>query len=218
MGAAKSFSFPLGRAGSELDARVAELRLRLDIIPPALLAERTGASYLELGQGRGEFHFTFLGESIVLMYPDFRALKINGEPLSTMKHALLMYYFITSDRSASSGKWISFAGLPDGRVYASAFQGTTGDVIAKNYGLNLRSFQVACESMDGNHLYLGDAAYCFKALPRLDVAIVYHLGDDDFPSTCQILFNENVSLCLPTEACAILGNLLAQKLLRVKST
>lgn len=216
MPASKQFTFSVGHAGLALESRVADLRVRLDLVPPALLAERTGASYLEVGQGRGEFHFAFLGDPTILTYPDFRALKADGESLSVMKQALLMYYFIASDGTAPSGIWISFADLPDGRVYASAFQGYTGDAVVKIFGLNLQSFRSACEIIGGSRVALGDAAYSFQALPRLRLSVVFHVGDDDFSSICKILFDKNTAHCLPTEGCAILGNMLAQRLLRQK--
>jgi hypothetical protein len=37
-------------------------------------------------------------------------------------------------------------------------------------------------------------------------------GDEDFPSTYQILFDAAVSHHLPTDACAILGSILTHRL------
>jgi hypothetical protein len=81
----------------------------------------------------------------------------------------------------------------------------------------LRAFQSACESLNGAPHSLGDAAFRFQALPRLDLLVVYHLGDEDFPSTCKVLFDANTNHYLPTEACAILGSMSVQKILRAKS-
>jgi hypothetical protein len=204
----------VGHAGPALESRVDELRGSLRLIPPSLLAERAGAAYLPLGQGRGEFHLALLGAQLVLTYPDFQALTAADNPLPVMKQALLLYYFLTSDGVPPAGNWVSFADLPDGRVYASAFQGYSGDELAKVFGLDLRTFQSACESLNGVPHSLGDAAYGFQALPRLDTLVVYHLGDEDFPSTCKVLFDSNTQHYLPTEACAILGSMLTQKILR----
>ena len=214
MAASKRFSFTVGRAGPALESRVADLRVRLDLVPPVLLAERTGASYLELGQGRDEFHFIFINAPLVLTYPNFQALTVGDELLPVIKQALLLYYFFTSNGSPPSGKLISFADLPDGRVYSSAFQANTGDAIVKRFGLNIRSFQASCESFGGEKLTLGDLSYRFHVLPKLDLFVVFHLGDDEFPSACKILFDESAEHYLPTEGCAILGSMFVQQLLR----
>ncbi|MBI5935582.1 MAG: DUF3786 domain-containing protein [Chloroflexi bacterium] len=203
---------PVGHAMPALESRVDELRGRLSLLPPNLLAERTGADYIELEQGRGEFHITLFSVPITLTYPDFRATE---SALPVFKQALLIYYFAHSDGTPPAGEWISFADLPDGRVYSSAFQGYTGDLLAKTFLLDLDAFRAACQKADGIPVPFGDAAFRFRALPRVDLLLVYHLGDEDFPSTCKLLFDAHAGHFLPAEACAVLGSSLAQKVLRV---
>lgn len=209
----------VGHAGPALESRVDELRGRLGLIPPILLAERTGASYLELSQGRGEFHLVLLGASVILTYPDFRATTATTDTsLPAFKHALLLYYFLQSDGVSSSHIWVSFADLPEGRIYAPAFQGYTGNELAKAFCMDLNAFHAACQKADGVPVVFGDAAYRFRTLPHMDLLVVYRLGDEDFPSTCNLLFDGNAGHYLPAEACAILGSLLTQKILRCIST
>ena len=206
-----------GHAGPALESRVDELRGRLSLVPPTLLAGRTGASYLELGQGRGEFHLALLGASVVITYPDFHATAASTDaPLPAFKHALLLYYFLQSDGAPPAGNWISFADLPEGRIYSTAFQGYTGDELARAFRMDVDAFHSACQKADGVPVSFGDAAYRFSVLPRMDLLIVYHLGDEDFPSACNLLFDASASHSLPAEACAILGSMLTQKILRNK--
>jgi hypothetical protein len=198
---------PLGHAPPALDARVADLRGRLGLLPPTLLAERTGADYAD-----GKFRLALLSAPITLTYPDFRT---TDDALPVFKQALLLYYFAHSDGTPPAGEWVSFADLPDGRVYSSAFQGYTGDLLAKTFLLDLDAFRSACQKADGVPVPFGDAAFRFRALPRVDLLLVYHLGDEDFPSTCKLLFDAHAGHFLPAEACAVLGSSLAQKVLRV---
>lgn len=210
------FSYkPVGHAVPALKSRVVELCDKLELLPPNQLAERSGASYLELGQSRGEFHLELLGTSIVVTYPDFHAINLNSaSPLPVFIHALVLYYFLHSDGTLPTGKWISFANLPEGRIYSSAFQGYTGNELVTNFGMNMDGFCAACENAGGNSVIFGDASYCFQAFPRMNLLVVYNLGDDDFPSVCKLLFDGNAGHYLPTEAFAILGSLLTQKILK----
>ncbi|HJZ12415.1 MAG TPA: DUF3786 domain-containing protein, partial [Acidobacteriota bacterium] len=112
-----------------------------------------------------------------------------------------------------SGRWVSFADLPDGRMYNAAFQGYTGDEISKIFSLELRDFETACEKAGGQAVDTGDAAFRFQALPRVELLVVYHLGDEDFPSSCKILFDASATHYLPIDGCAILGSLLVKKIL-----
>ncbi len=224
----------VGHAGPALESRVDELRGRLSLVPPTLLAERTGAFYIETGQSQGEFHLALLDAPVIFTYPDFQAFartakspdfsqsretldsaesKASHDSLPVFKQALLVYYFLHSDGAPPAEKWISFADLPDGRIYSSAFQGYTGDLLARTFLLDLNAFRVACQKTEGVPITFGDAAYRFHALPHMDLLLVYHLGDEDFPSTCNLLFDANAGHYLPAEACAILGSSLTQKVL-----
>jgi hypothetical protein len=45
--------------------------------------------------------------------------------------------------------------------------------------------------------------------------VAYWLGDEDFPSTCQILFDAAAGHYLPSDAYAILGSTLTRRLIKV---
>ena len=89
-------------------------------------------------------------------------------------------------------------------------------MLVKTFGLDINALRKACEKLEGVALSgYGDAAYVIQALPRIPVLVNYWQGDEDFPSTCKLLFDESVSHYLPTEACAILGNMVARKLVKL---
>jgi hypothetical protein len=208
-----------GHSESAMVARIDELSARLALEFPEKLAENTGAVYLELGQGRGEFHLEFLGLPILVTFPGFSAISlIDDAPITLINHALLLYYFVHSDGTGLRQKWISFSELPEGRIYSSAFQGYTGDELARTFGFNLSGFHSACRTAGGVQVNFGDAAYRFNPLPRLDLLVVYYLGDEDFPSSCKVLFAGNASHYLPAEACAILGGSLVKKIKKFAGT
>ncbi len=198
-----------------LAARVDELREALIQIPVNLLAERTGASYQAIDSGKGEFRLALIDSPLAITHPGFQAFDAQNNELPSFHQAMVMYYLHTADGTPLTGKWISFADLPDGRVYNSAFQGNTGNMLVKTYGLDIESLRKACKKLEGVPLSgYGDAAYVIQALPRIPLLVNYWLGDEDFPSTCKLLFDESVSHYLPTEACAILGNMVARKVVK----
>ena len=198
-----------------LASRVDELRETLQQVPANLLAERAGASYHEIDPGRGEFRLALVALPTIVTYPDFRILDAQDNVLPPFFQAMLMYYFDSPKAIPVTGKWVSFADLPEGRVYDSAFQNNTGNVLVKSFGLDIERLQKACESLGGEALSsYGDAAYVIQALPRIPMVVNYWQGDEDFPSTCKFLFDESVSYYLPTEACAILGGMLARRIIK----
>ncbi len=197
-----------------LASRVDELREALQQVPVNLLVEHTGASYQVIGPGRGEFRLSLFDSPTVVTYPGFVGVNAEDEELPLPFQAVLAYYFHTSDGAPLTGQWVSFAELPDGRMYNQAFQGYSGDELVKIFGLDVDAFKSACEQGGGVATPIGDAAYIFYALPRLPMLVNYWCGDEDFPSSCKILFDRSASHYLPTDVCAILGSMLKSRIVK----
>jgi hypothetical protein len=123
-----------------------------------------------------------------------------------------LYYLVTSDGTALTGNWVSFADLPNGRIYNAAFQGYSGDEIVKAFGFDLSAFKSACLKVGGKSVEVGSASFLIQALPALPMLVTYWLGDEDFPSSCKILFDSSATHYMPIDGCAITGSMLAKKL------
>ena len=215
-------------ASAPLAERVDELRSTLRFQDPGLVAARSGVSYLEVGPDRGEYHFPLWENVCILSFPELTGYSSHDDHLSDFQQAFLLYYLITADGKPLTGKWVSFAELPDGRMYNAAFQGYSGDEIVKafeNVGRDgippkqinnpLHEFKQACLSCGGRPVDIGSASFVFQALPRVPLMVTYWLGDEDFPSSCKILFDESACHYLPIDACAILGGMLTRRLIAI---
>ncbi len=195
---------------SGLDRRVANLRQEILQRDKSALAQRTGAV-----RSNGGFLLTVWNRFVAIDGRDFSAAdRESGQFCDPLTQAMLAYYFYTSDGYPAADEWIAFRDLPDGYFYASAFQGYTGNKLAQVFGDDIAAFTRAAESLDGRPLAIGDAAYSFQAVPRIPVAGVCWLGDEDFPTSYRILFDRSIEHHLPTDACAILGSMLTSRLSR----
>ncbi len=197
-----------------LAQRIAEIQLELHGRDTAVLAENTGATYTETGPGRGEFQLPLWGREVVLTWPDFVGRDgESGGLLPTFSMAILAYYFQKADGSPLTGEWIAFTELPDGQFYTQAFQGYTGRELLKAFGNDVGAFTRAAEKLGGRQEALGDAAFAFRVLPKVELLAVGWQGDEDFPPSYRVLFDASVSHHLPTDACAILGSTLTRRLI-----
>ena len=193
---------------SGLNRRVNSLRVELQDRDPISLAQNTGALY-----ANGRFQLDVWNRKVTISERDFVAIDAqSGHTCDALTQAMLAYYFHTSDGTAIKGEWIAFRDLPDGQFYASAFQGYTGNKLAIVFGNKIEAFTDAAYEVDGNSQPIGDATYQFQALPRVPVAVVCWLGDEDFPTSYRVLFDRSIDHHLPTDACAILGSMLTAKL------
>ncbi len=179
---------------------------------PQTLAADSGAEF-QAANGRAEIRLSLFGKPVSVTFPDLVPVEArSGQPLPDALQALILFYLSTADGAPLEGRWIAFADLPDGRFYNQAFQGYSGNELVKYFGDDLTALEQAARKLNGLKIAYGDAAFAFHVLPRLTLAVVYHLGDEDFPATCKILFDASASHYLPTDVCAILGSMLTKKL------
>jgi hypothetical protein len=192
------------------------LRKNLKGVDPSVIAERSGVVFDSETEAGADLHLSLWGRPVCASFPALIArYDDSSEALPPHLQALLMYYFLTCDGTRPTGQWLSFSQLPDGRFYDQAFQGYTGSLLSRTFGEDLEAFCAAAESFSGSREFrLGTAAYRFQALPYVPLLAVFWLGDEDFPSSCQILFDSAVSHHLPTDACAILGSHLTKQLIK----
>ncbi len=81
----------------------------------------------------------------------------------------------------------------------------------------LEAFRLAAASLGGEALDLADAAFSFRALPRVPVAVLIWLGDEEMPGEAHVLFDAGAHGYLPSEDLAGLGGLLAGRLVAAAS-
>lgn len=191
-----------------MERQVEVLRGRLAGMDLGTWAALTGGRF-----ERGELRLLVFGEPVVVESTGFDVVDgRTGEPAPINTQALLLYHLCTTDGAPLTGRWISFRELPDGGFYHQAFQGYTGNRIAAVMGNDLEKLQLAAERLGGQAQEHGDASWRFAALPRVPLLLVYWEGDDEFPPTARILFDASAGHHLPTDACALLGSALTQRL------
>jgi hypothetical protein len=184
-------------------------------INPGEAAVRAGASLEELEDGGAQFVVRFLGILHHIRWPDgavFRAC--DGEQVDIATRIILLHYLLTADGAPVAGSWIAFRNLPGGLGYEAAFQGRASLRLARRFGSDAEAFRAAARLLGGETLAYGDASFLFRVLPRIWMAAVIHLADEEFPARANVLFDANASHCLPTEDLAVLGGILASKLVK----
>ena len=194
-------------------AKVAAMREELRGKDPRDMAYKCGTEFAD-----GLFRVKFYGETHAITFPDLIArVEATGKECGLNRSAMFFYYLLTADGSPLLGKWIAFRDLPGGMFYHQAYQGYSGDRLAKAIDNRIGVFERAARNLGGMKLDLGDAAFAFDALPRVRVAAVYYAGDEDFPATASVLFDASASHYMPTDALAGVGSALVDRLAETES-
>ena len=89
-------------------------------------------------------------------------------------------------------EWVSEKDLPGGPTFFRGPHRIPTDLISERYGNDLQAFKTCCEKLDGTPLDMADAAYSFSIAADVPVAVLYWIGDDDFPAEAKILYDRSI--------------------------
>lgn len=182
------------------------------------LNPRESAVRAAVPYAHGVFQVPFFGTLYDVDWPAATVWRASdGAEVDIATQILLLHYLLTADGTPLAADWIAFRNLPGGLGYDAAFQGRANRRLARAFGSTLPSFEAAARSAGGERLVFGDASFSFRALPRVWLAVVLHLADEEFPASANVLFDASASHYLPTEDLAVLGGILAGRLLKSAS-
>jgi len=192
----------------KLEPKVTALRTELRRLPPDDIARRSGAT-LDLGSLR----LAMLFDDYEVDTTDYVVSRPDGSEVNSFLQSLVLTYLGTADGGPPAERWVTFRDLPNGSFYNQAFQGYGPDRLAKRWQLDISGFGAACRAMGGTPIGLGDAGFAFTVFPRIDIAAIYWLGDEDFASKASVLFDATAHLYMVIDGLAILGSRIVDSIL-----
>lgn len=105
----------------------------------------------------------------------------------------LIHHLLGAKAVEPTGEWISEKDMPGGATFFRGPHAVPTDLITDVIGDDLDLFRQLCESLGGTPLEMGDAAYSFRITDRIPVAILYWIGDEDFPAEAKILYDRTIT-------------------------
>jgi glutathione S-transferase len=160
-----------------------------------------------------------MGTAYAVQWPEGTVQRASDlETADVATQILLLHYLLAADGTPLASKWIAFRNLPGGLGYDAAFQKRASARLAQAFGSELASFQAGARALGGEPLTFGDASFLFRVLPRVWLAVVLHTADPEFPAEGNVLFDAAASHYLPTEDLAVIGGLLAGRIIKAGGT
>lgn len=187
------------------------LRQALTSQNPAWLAQRIGAIYEP-----HSLRLNYWNKIVRISLPDLQASdETSGKACSVFDTSLLLYYLTVADGTPLADRWVSFRELPGGGFYHQAFQGYSGDRLARLLGETPERYEAVARTLGGMKLAgLSGLAYRFQPLPRFPLAALLWPGDEEFPARASILFDAHACHYMIIDGCALLGSGLVSRLLK----
>lgn len=179
---------------------------------PKEAAERCGVEYDE---ERQQFHIRLMGYRYLVDFPEFAVRKEDEDEegafllLDMVPAKIIVLRFLLSAQVVkSSGKYLTYREVPWGEVYFRQFEGRCLMRLKFGFGFKLDKFAEGMEKLPGvKKLSLGDVSYEFEFINGLHVRFILWAGDEEFPPSSQILFEDNFPYAYQAEDLAVVGDI-----------
>lgn len=186
----------------------------LQTLNPLVAANKGGALYEE-----GRFRLRLLNREFLISYPGGGVVEIGPEAAPSLTtQVLLLHYLIQASGAAIAGRWITYRELPGAYLFQAKFHNMAHRTLGRAFGQDAVGFRRAGLALGGMSLdRTGDAGFHLLALPRIPMAGILYLGEEDIPPSVNILFDASAPEYLSTDDLFVLGVQLSLALQKLKS-
>ncbi len=191
---------------------------RLSVVDPSVLARESGGT---LAEGQMRLALKVLDRECIVDLKD-RAVKYADDegPLSGDMQVILLHYLEGSLKAVQdpAGKLVSFREFEGGSLYYAAFKSRTIDFLVRTFGQKADRLKRIGEILHAEPMTTGNVGFKVKFFPKVTVAVVLWLGDEEVPTSANMLFDANAGAILPTEDISHMGGLLCLRLAELEES
>ncbi|NLI92653.1 MAG: DUF3786 domain-containing protein [Peptococcaceae bacterium] len=181
------------------------IRSKLKDCNPVNISNKSGACY---DGEKQELYVKLMGKRYIVQYPSGYVYHEDySEVDQFVMKTLILRYLINAKGMPATGKEINYKDVPGGQVYYRNFHGRCIMRLARTFGGNIPAFEEAMEKLNGTKNGYGDISYRFQFLNNIYITFILWKGDDEFPPSANILFDENVPYYFDAEDLAVVGDI-----------
>lgn len=176
---------------------------------PVSMAEKSGSLY---DPESGTLRLAYCGRECTVSHPGGEITVAGWPGIGVEEKIIILQYLWGASGLPPRNRWLSFLELPGGPHHYAPFQKEALFPLARRFGTSPDGFVEAAASLGGEKAGLGKVGVIVPALPRIPLGLVLWPGDDEFPATANILFDEVAQTYLATSTLYMLGIAVAQRM------
>ena len=178
---------------------------------PQGVVQRTGAVW---DPGLLEYKIKVWGLSytVDLTHGQIRPENLSRSVLPEYMDLFIVHYLMKAQGLGVVNEWVSEKDIPGGSAFFRGPHTLPARDIALAFGKDIKGFKAACTRLGGRPLAMGDAAFVFDITPKIPVAVLLWLGDEDFDADAGLLFDKTVARHLALDIIYALGVLVCKTL------
>jgi hypothetical protein len=180
-------------------------------IDPDEAATRTGLSF---DRERRAFALRLMGTEYALGHPDGTAVP---DTLRADERILLLRYLCAGRFKPSGGTRFSYHEAPWGNTYFRQFEGRVLKRAAYTFSGDMDKIErfrevVEASAIPAERIRQSDAGYRFLFLDGFFLTLMLYAGDEEFPPSAQMLFDDNFIGAFSAEDMAVAGEIVIRRL------
>jgi len=166
------------------------------------------------GGGEPVYRVPLLGEMMSVDVSGRTIRRPDDSELVSYLSVLVLHYLLGARPGRVSDEWVTFRELEAGRFYLPAFRARATDRLEPVLGSRPQDLLDAARQFGGEPMDFGDAGARIAVMPKVHVGIVVWAGDDELPASVTMLFGRTAAEIFPTEDLAVVGGLVAGRLIK----
>ena len=177
---------------------------------PVQMAKLSESEYLP---DRQVIRLKYLNAVYEVSFPDGRISGDRAGGLTQSEEALLLQYLSQACGATLADRWMAFAELPHGMLHDAPFRAVAIEPLVKIFEQQPQLLIRVAGQLGGHEIKLaGDICVVIPVFPRITVAVSLWLGDEEFPTKANILFDAAAPKYLSTSSLYVLGTNLSEHL------
>lgn len=171
---------------------------------PETVCKRTGCDFDDTLK---RFKLSMWGRDYTIFPKEARIEEMDGETLDpeNFRYLFIIQYLLKAKEIDAENEWISEKDIPGGPTFFRGPHAIPTNRITDRFGNDLQEFKARCEELGGTPIDMGDAGYRFQITPRIPIALIYWIGDEDFPAEAKILYDKTITAHLASDIIFILA-------------
>lgn len=153
-----------------------------------------------------------LDDVLEVRLPEGLVRTSRGDAVRPQWRVLVLHYLGIRARFQVQPPTLTFADLPEGRVYAGNYDGRVIRRLCGTVGRDATSLAAAAARLNARPAGGGTLAFEFDVFPRLPLRLVWHAGDEEFPPSAAVLLPPSISSMLCAEDIVVLSEQLVSRL------
>ncbi len=173
--------------------------------PGSSLVEKEDVSYVSV---------PFFNETIELAMPgcSFRSLKGSNVTLTTK--IIILHYLIHASGNPVGAALVPYEDIPGCRAYLPVFERRVVKPLVGAFGYSRDAFSEAGNALGGKEEEYGNASFTLSAFPRLPITFILWEGEEEFPPSVKVLFDQSIHTYLPLEDIVVVSKMATTRILK----